>query len=472
MPLDPDKFVVKKSSTNALMENSSTNAEMETVFSPMSSTSQGAPTIVTFQDVSAASFRIVNAIQRTPCILSHLSEMFNMNLYFKMEQMQYTGSVVERGALYALTMLSPEQKAKGVVAGSSGNFGIALASLGKEMGIPVTLVMPPSVPMMKVKNCEENGARIIFEGADIGESLLYASQLAADWGVAYINGFDNPHVIAGLGTMALEIVEQVPDIEAIIIPTGGGGLVAGTAVALKTLKPDVKIYAVETTVCPSFSISMKKGVPVHIDPQSSTLADSIAVCRVGRNALATAVPLVDKIIAVEEESIATAILRLIEVEKVVIEGGGAVGLAAIVQGLVPELLGKNVVVALGGGNIDTAVLGRSLERGLAADNRLCRFVVRVSDRPGGIAELASLVAELGVSIKGMFHERAWIRSDIFAVAIKCVVETRDADHAMELQDKLLQIYGSIVWGVRRIKFGDKLVSTVDFNSNREGKKED
>jgi len=250
--------------------------------------------------------------------------------------------------------------------------------------------------------------------------------------------------------MGLEILEQVPHVEAIIVPTGGGGLLAGTAVAIKNLKPEVKIIGVEPEVIPSFSTALAQGKPVYVGAKA-TLADSVAVPQVSKNAFATAAPHVDQMLVVDEDAIATAILRLIEVEKVVTEGGGAVGLAAIAQGLCTDLIGKTVVVAIGGGNIDTTLLGRCLDRGLAVDNRLCRFVVRVTDRPGGIAELADLCAEMGVSIKDIFHERAWIRSDVHAIAVKCVVETRDADHSKQLEEKLLATYDHVVWGVKPVK---------------------
>lgn len=245
--------------------------------------------------------------------------------------------------------------------------------------------------------------------------------------------------------MGLEIVEQVPNIDAVVIPCGGGGLIAGVALAVKALYPNVMIIGAESERCASFSEAMKAGQPVYVKAES-TLADGLAVPKVGVNAFATARSLVDKVVTVKEEWIAIAILRLVENEKAVVEGAGATALAAVLAGELPELNGKRVVIPLCGGNIDTTVLGRCLDRGLAADGRLVKFTVTVSDRPGGIAELTRLLANLGVSIKDMLHERAWIRNDIFSVEVKCLCETRDHQHAEELRNMLQQRYPQLRYG--------------------------
>jgi len=423
------------------------------------------PKTITFEDVSAASFRIASGIRKTPCSRSHLSKFFNMDLFFKKEQMQYTGSFKERGARYTLLMLSKEQKEKGVIAASAGNHALAMAYHGQELKIPITLVMPITAPIMKVSGCRGFNAEVILKGADIGESREHALKLGRDRGLMYVNGYDHPYILAGQGTMGLEIMEQVPDVEAVLIPAGGGGLIAGSALAIKSMKPDVLIYGAESTKCASFTAAIKAGHPVFTKAGSS-LADGLAVPMVGHNAFATARPLIDRMLVVDEDYIAIAILRLIEVEKSVVEGAGATALAALIQGLCPELEGKKVVVALCGGNIDTTILGRCLERGLAADDRLCRFVVHVSDRPGGIAELTRLMFDLGVSIKDIFHERAWIKSDIYAVAIKCVVETRDTAHALELKQELFARYENVIWGARG---APQPVTAIDNGGDRRSK---
>ncbi|XP_045178315.2 L-threonine ammonia-lyase-like [Mercenaria mercenaria] len=405
------------------------------------------PVIVGFEKIQAAQELIGDAVVKTPCRRSQMSDMFNMEIYFKKEFLQYTGSFKERGARTSLLNLSPEQKAKGVITASAGNHALALSYHGKCLGIPVSVVMPTIAPLMKIKACEKFGAKIKISGHNICESRVIALEMGQSEGMMYINGYDHPDIIAGQGTIGLEIVEQVPDLDACIIPIGGGGMIAGTALAIKKKCPDVTIIGVEPEHCPSFAEARKAKKPIYT-PTTSTLADGLAVPTVGVNAFHTADKLIDKIVTVNEENIALAILRCIELEKAVVEGGGAVGLAAIIQGFVPELEGKKVVVILSGGNIDTTVLDRVIERALAEDERLVRFQVSVSDRPGGIAELTKIIADLGVSIKDIFQERPWEKHDVFAVMVKVVCETRDAEHSKQLHDAIKQHYPNnhLIWG--------------------------
>ncbi|XP_037777571.1 L-threonine ammonia-lyase-like isoform X2 [Penaeus monodon] len=397
------------------------------------------PKVINFQDVSAAAFKIKSGIMNTPCTRSHMSSITDIEIYFKKEFNQFTGSFKERGARYTLLMLSESQRKKGVIAASAGNHALALSYHGQDLGIPVTVVMPLVAPIMKVQACRQYGANIIVKGSDIGECREIALKMAKEQDLLYINGYDHPHILAGQGTMGLEIVEQVPNIDAVVIPVGGGGLIAGVALAVKALHPHVQVIGVEAERCASFSAALKAGHPVYVKAES-TLADGLAVPKVGVNAYATAAPLVDKVVTVREEWIAISILRLVEHEKAVVEGAGATALAAVLAGELPELKGKRVVIPLCGGNIDTTILGRCLERGLAADGRLVKFTVTVSDRPGGIAELTRLLANLGVSIKDMLHERAWIKNDIFSVEVKVMAETRDYEHYLELRAALCSRY--------------------------------
>ncbi|XP_047475151.1 basic proline-rich protein-like isoform X3 [Penaeus chinensis] len=397
------------------------------------------PKVINFQDVSAAAFKIKSGIMNTPCTRSHMSSITDIEIYFKKEFNQFTGSFKERGARYTLLMLDESQRKKGVIAASAGNHALALSYHGQDLGIPVTVVMPLVAPIMKVQACRQYGANIIVKGSDIGECREIALKMAKEQDLLYINGYDHPHILAGQGTMGLEIVEQVPNIDAVVIPVGGGGLIAGVALAVKALHPHVQVIGVEAERCASFSAALKAGHPVYVKAES-TLADGLAVPKVGVNAYATAAPLVDKVVTVREEWIAISILRLVEHEKAVVEGAGATALAAVLAGELPELKGKRVVIPLCGGNIDTTILGRCLERGLAADGRLVKFTVTVSDRPGGIAELTRLLANLGVSIKDMLHERAWIKNDIFSVEVKVMAETRDYEHYLELRAALYSRY--------------------------------
>ncbi|XP_023338586.1 uncharacterized protein LOC111709202 [Eurytemora carolleeae] len=339
-------------------------------------------------------------------------------------------------------MLSKEQKKIGVIAASAGNHAQALAYHGGQLNIPVTVVMPIVAPIMKVENCKRYGASVVIHGSDLGESKSHALRLAKKYGFLYINGYDHPQILAGQGTMGLEILDQVPELDAVVVPIGGGGLIAGAALAIKTMKPEVLIIGVEPENCTSFSTAMKAGKPVAT-MTSPSLADGLTVPTVGVNAFATGAPLIDKIVTVSEAWIAIAILRLIENEKAVVEGAGATGLAAILAGLLPELKGKKVVLPICGGNIDTTLLGRCLERGLAADGRLVTFNVTVSDRPGGIAELTRVISNLGVSVKDIVHERAWVRQNAFAVGVRILAETRNRKHSRELFKILRESYEEV-----------------------------
>lgn len=402
------------------------------------------PQTIVMTDVVSAAAAIEEGVMVTPCKKSVMSSSLGMELYFKKEFLQTTGSFKERGARYALKMLSEEQKKIGVIAASAGNHALALSYHGNNLGIPVTVIMPVIAPIMKIQACLLYNANVSIKGDDISESRMYALQIAKESGLTYISGYDHPHILAGAGTMGLEIVDQVPDLDACIIPIGGGGLIAGCAVAIKFFVPTCKIYGVESECCASFTEALKHGKAVYTKPES-TLADGLAVPIVGVNAFATASKIVDKVLTVNENFIALSILRLVEQEKAVVEGAGAVGLAAILQNLCPELLGKKVVVALCGGNIDTPALGRVLERGLAADGRLIKFVTTISDRPGGLAELTRLISSIGISIKDIFHERAWLTSNVFAVRVKIIAESKGHEHTNSLKDLLSLYYEDINW---------------------------
>ncbi|XP_055678510.1 L-threonine ammonia-lyase [Lutzomyia longipalpis] len=401
------------------------------------------PVKISFQDITSAAFLIKSGIQCTPCQRSHLSDMTGMELYLKKEFLQFTGSFKERGARYALLMLSEEEKRQGVISASLGNHAQGLSYHATRLGIPVTVVMPIAAPIMKIQKCRSYGANVIVKGESMSEAKKIAMSIGKRRNLVYINGYDHPHIMAGQGTIGLEIVEQMGMPDAVVVPVGGGGLIAGVATAVKAISPQTKIIGVESDKCPSFTRALEHGGPI-LTPNMATLADGLAVPTVGYNAFATAVPLLDKMVVVREEWIALAILRLVEQEKCVVEGAGAAGLAAIFSGHLNEFKGKKVCLLLCGGNIDTTIFGRCLERGLAAEGRLLRFCVTVSDRPGGISELCRELAALGVSIKDIMHERAWIR-DIFSVEVKVVCETSDWAHSEQLRKVLTEKYSHVVF---------------------------
>jgi threonine dehydratase len=387
-------------------------------------------------DIRAAAARIEGAVLRTPCTPSiALSEITGCEIFCKFENLQRTGSFKERGARNALLLLNEEQKQRGVIAASAGNHASALSYHGKLLDVPVTVVMPRFAPLMKVRNCERMGAKILLHGDEIGQAREHAMQFVRDQQLTYINGFDDPAIIAGQGTLGLEILEQVSNCDAILVPIGGAGLIAGVALAVKTLQPKVQIIGVETERCASFDAALERGEPVQVET-SPTLADGLAVPRVGDNAFAIARSLVDKTVVVNEHEIALAVLRLIELEKTVTEGAGATGLAALLAGKLPELRGQRVVLPLCGGNIDTTMLGRIIERGLAADGRLFRFTANISDRPGGLARFTGVLAQEGASVRDVSHDRAFAGDDVSQVIVHCVIETRDFEHIKRVQERL------------------------------------
>uniref|UniRef100_A0AC34GXR5 Tryptophan synthase beta chain-like PALP domain-containing protein n=1 Tax=Panagrolaimus sp. ES5 TaxID=591445 RepID=A0AC34GXR5_9BILA len=399
------------------------------------------PLKLNFAQISSAAYNIKSGIQRTECRRSFkLSHAVGSNVHLKMELNQATGSFKERGARQALLRLTDEQKKAGVWAASAGNHALALCYHGKKLGIPINVVMPRFAPLMKIDYCVKFGANVIVEGKDITVSRGIALKSAIEFGAVYINGYDHIDILAGAGTIGLELLDQVNDLDAVIIPVGGGGLIAGIGVAIKTLYPKIQIIGVESETCPSFTKSLEAGIPT-ITKCLPSLADGLAVPLVGVNAFYTAKECVDKMVQVNEQSIALAILRLIEWEKVCVEGAGATGIAALMSGQLPELKGKRVATILSGGNIDSTALGRCIDRGLVYDDRLIRFKVIVSDRPGGISELAKIIADTGASIKDMFMERAW--ANVFSVNVKVVAETRNKEHVEELEKLLRSRYEDV-----------------------------
>ncbi|XP_046678956.1 L-threonine ammonia-lyase-like isoform X2 [Homalodisca vitripennis] len=424
------------------------------------------PVTVTFAEVTSAAFKIKENVVRTPCGVSHMSESEGMEIFLKQDFLQRSGSFKERGACYALMMLPEAQKKKGVIAASAGNHAQALCYHGKKLGIPVTVVMPVFAPIMKIQACYRFGGKVIVEGSNMQEARHVALVRASKLGLTYINGYDHPHIIAGQGTIGLEIIEQVQDVDAVVIPIGGGGLIAGAALAIKSLRPNCKIIGVESDRCPGFATSMSCGKPTIVSVMPS-LADGLAVPLVGVNAFQTARPYIDKVVVVKEEWIAIAILRMVEMEKCVVEGAGAIGLAAILAGHLSEFKGKRVVLTVSGGNIDTTVLGRCLDRGLTADGRLLKFSVVVSDRAGSIAELCTLLADVGVTVKDILQERAWLKNDVFSVKVKIVCEARNIGHCKELMKALTDKYDSVSFAgfMQTLDSNIRTMSTPDLTSS-------
>ncbi|HWL53497.1 MAG TPA: threonine ammonia-lyase [Chthoniobacteraceae bacterium] len=396
-----------------------------------------APISLPLADLFAARQRLKGAIALTPCSESiALSEITGCELFCKREYLHRTGSFKERGARNALALLlEAGGPGQGMIAASAGNHALGLAWHGRSLGVPVTVVMPRYAPLVKVATCRRLGANVILKGNTFDEAKAHADQLAAEKGLAYIHPFDNLNVIAGQGTLALEILDQVPDLDAVLVPIGGGGLAAGVVTVLRTLKPGVTIIGVEPENAASFGAAVAAGKAVEITP-SYTLADGLSVAKTGERPLALAREGLDEIVTVREDAIALAILRLAELEKAVVEGAGAVPLAALLGDALPQLKGKRVVIPLTGGNIDPLAHSRVIEKGLATDGRICRLNLLISDRPGGLAQLSAILAEAGANVTEIVHNRTFAGPDLSSVHVLCTVETRDREHIAEIKQRL------------------------------------
>jgi threonine dehydratase len=391
--------------------------------------------LVTLDSIRAARKRIESAIYLSPCAYSlGLSRLCGCSIYSKLDNLQVTGSFKERGALNKLLRLPPERRSRGVVAASAGNHALGLAYHGQLLGIPVTVYMPKSAPLVKVSNCRSFRAEVILEGETYDQARQKALSVAEEANRTYVSGFDDPDIIDGQGTMGLEIVEQVPDLDAVIVPVGGGGLIAGVGTAIKALRPAARVIGVESTHAPTLRASLDAGRVTRIEARPS-LADGLAVAQIGSLCFDIARKVVDDLIMVDEPQIAAAILRLLEREKTVVEGAGATPLAAAMGSSFKSLglEGKKVVLCLCGGNIDVTLISRIIERGLAADGRLCRAVIYISDRPGSLAELLRVIATTGASIKQVEHDRSFGPADVARVAVSVIMETRDAGHIEEVR---------------------------------------
>jgi len=295
--------------------------------------------------------------------------------------------------------------------------------------------MPEFAPLVKQTRCRQLGAMVLLAGANIAEAKIVADKLVESEGLTYVHGFDALEVIAGAGTLALEILDQVPDPDAIIVPIGGAGLIAGMGVAIKTMRPQCELIGVEPIYASSYKDALAAGQPV-MSKVHPTLGDGLAVPRVGDNAFEMARTSVDRVTLVDEAQIALAILRLLELEKGVVEGAGAAPLAALLSGQLDDLKGKRIVLVLCGGNIDPAVLDRVIDFGLVADGRMSRFTAVISDRPGGLAAFTDVIAQAGAGVKQIEHERMFASADMSKVTVVCTVETRDRQHIEALHAKL------------------------------------
>ncbi len=371
-----------------------------------------------------------------------LDGLWNMHLWFKLEMLMTTGSFKERGAFYKLSSLDDEERARGVVAASAGNHAQALAFHAGNMEIPCTIVMPETAPLIKVRNTTNHGARVILHGRDYSAALAHAKELSETEGQVFISGFNDPYIMAGQGTIGLELLEQCEGLDYIIVPIGGGGLIAGIAAAVKERAPHVRIIGVQSRAIPSARAALDAGEPIEV-AAASTIADGIAVRKLGSLCYQVIKDHVDEIIEVGEGEIAQAVLLMLEQEKAVVEGAGAVGVAALQSGRLKGLSGKNVAVVLSGGNIDVNRLSRIIDKGLVKDGRLVRLRVQVPDVPGELSRILACVASSRANIMEVQHQRAFADAPVGHTAIDLTLETRGRDHLDEILRCLEEISANV-----------------------------
>ena len=391
--------------------------------------------MVTLADIQAARERMRGTIRQSPAAYSEiLSREAGNEIYLKLENLHVTGSYKERGALNGILSLRAEQQARGVIAASAGNHAQAVAYHAGRLGIRAQIVMPLYTPLVKVSNTQGWGAEVVLHGENFDEALSEARRRSAADGMTFLHAFNDAAVIAGQGTLGLELLEQIPDLEAVVVPVGGGGLIGGVACAIKENRPEVRVVGVEPEVLRSMDMALKARKPVEL-PAAPTIADGVAVRRVGDLTLEMALKYVDEMASVDDEEIAMAILRLLEKQKTLAEGAAAVGVAALLHHRT-SLRGKKVAVVISGGNIDVTLLAHIIERGLVKDSRLVRLRVTLSDHPRSLERLTKLIAKERANVVQAIHDRTYYGVHLGYAKIDLTMETRGADHAEVLMQRL------------------------------------
>ncbi len=392
--------------------------------------------MLTLDKIYHAQFVLRDAIRETDIIHSpSLSEQTGCNVYLKTENLQVTGSFKVRGAYYKISQLTEAEKAKGVIACSAGNHaqGVALAS--QKFGIDAKICMPDGAPISKVEATKHYGAEVILVPGVYDDAHNEAERLREEYGYTFIHPFDDEYVIAGQGTIGLEILNELPNVDAVFVPIGGGGLISGVAFAIKSLKPSIKVYGVQAAGAASMVNALAKN-RLEALPSVNTIADGIAVKEPGPLTFELCSKYLDGVVTVTDEQISAAILALIEKQKMIAEGAGAVSLAAVMYNKVPDLAGKNVCCLISGGNIDVTILSRVINRGLLMSGRTCDLTIELVDRPGQLVEVSQIIANCGGNVTGVLHERSNEGTDINGCYLKMDIETRNFDHINEIKTKL------------------------------------
>jgi threonine dehydratase len=391
--------------------------------------------MIGLQDIQQARERIRDRIYVSPCAASEtVTRMTGSRVFFKLENLQVTGSFKERGALNKLATLSADERRRGVITASAGNHGMAVAFHTQRLGIKATVVMPTQAPLIKVTQVRGYGAEARLFGADYDAAFAEAEKIARERNLVYIHPFDDELIVAGQGTVGLELHDQNPDLDAVVVPVGGGGLIAGIGLVMKELNPKIRVIGVQCEQVPSMRAALENGRPVQVPP-ARTIADGISVRAVGAIPFEIARRYLDEIVTVSEGEIAQAVLQLLEIEKTVAEGAAAVGLAALVHKRI-SLPGKNVALVISGGNIDMNLVSRIIERGLVEDGRLAEISVILPDRPGSLARLAACVAAQGANVLSAEHGRGFADVAIGETEIRFVIETTGREHIEQIRNSL------------------------------------
>lgn len=388
---------------------------------------------VTLETIQDAQRLIEGAVSHTPFEHSRtLSQLCGAEIFLKLENLQYTASFKDRGALVKLLSLSDAQRKAGVVAASAGNHAQGVAYHAQRLGIPATIVMPLNTPFTKVVRTREFGANVVLHGEGVAEAARHAVDLGSRAGLTFVHPYDDERIIAGQGTVALEMLGAVPDLDALVVPIGGGGLIAGCAVAAKGLRPQIQIFGVEAALFPSMECALR-GTPLIAG--GPTIAEGIAVKEPGALTLPIVKRLVDRIFLADEAALERAVQLILEIEKTVAEGAGAASLAAVIAH--PDAFrGRRVGLIVSGGNIDSRLLASILMRGLARDGRIARLRVEITDAPGTLARVAGLIAEAGGNIVEIYHQRLFADVPVKRADLDAVIETRDSTHLAEIMARL------------------------------------
>ncbi len=391
--------------------------------------------MVTLDNVYRASQVLKSVVRKTDIIYAPKLRT-DAEIYLKTENLQVTGSFKVRGAYYKMSRLTQEEKARGVVACSAGNHAQGVALAARENGIKAVICLPDGAPISKIEATKSYGAEVCLVPGVYDDAYNKALSLRDEKGYTFIHPFNDENVIAGQGTIALEIIDQLPNLDAVLVPIGGGGLISGIAYTVKSINPDVKVYGVQAGGAPSMYKSIKDGEIETLD-KVSTIADGIAVKKPGDLTYEMCSKYVDDIVTVTDDEISAAILALMEQQKLVTEGAGAVAVAAAMFGKV-DIVGKKAVCLLSGGNIDVTILSRVIKRGLLMSGRSCQLMIELVDKPGQLKDVARIIADLGGNVTSVHHERANEGSDVNGCYLRIILETRNYEHIEEIKKALVQ----------------------------------